>query len=84
VADQDAQLRRRLRALLNTDPSIETVGEAGDGELALQLLRWLKPDVALLEDDLPSFGGAAIARVVARELPEVRVVIMTKAMAGVA
>jgi len=71
-----------LRASFAADPLIEVVGEADDGEMALQLLRWLRPDVALVDEDMPSFGGGAIARVLRSELPETRVVVLTRTVAG--
>ena len=61
---------------------MDVVGETDDGELALQLVRRLRPNVALLDEDLPSLGGGAVARVLAAELPEVRVVILTAASEG--
>jgi DNA-binding NarL/FixJ family response regulator len=67
-----------LRASFAADPRVDVVGEAEDGELALNLVRWLRPDVALLDEDMPSFGGAAIGRVLRSELPEVRVVVLTR------
>jgi DNA-binding NarL/FixJ family response regulator len=79
IGDADQEFRRSLRASFDTEPRLEVVGEADDGELALQLVRWLRPDVALLDEDLPSFSGAAVARIISRELPAVRVVIMTRA-----
>lgn len=79
IGDSDGEFRRALRASFAADPRIEVVGEADDGELALELLRALRPDVALLDEDMDSFGGAAIARVVKGELPDVRVVVMTRA-----
>ena len=54
----------------------------GDGAEALRLLRWLRREVALLDEDLPSFGGTAIARILKTELPETRVVVLTRATAG--
>ena len=73
----DDQARRALRAQLAVAADIDVVGEANDGALALQLARWLRPDVALLDDDMPVMGGPELARVLAKELPEVRVVVLT-------
>lgn len=82
IGDSDGEFRRALRASFSTDERIEVVGEADDGDLALQLLRLLRPDVALLDEDMPCFGGAAIARVLRSELPETRVVVMTRTKLG--
>ena len=78
IGDSDGEFRRKLQADLVSDPGIEVVGETDDGEAALQMLRVLRPDVALLDADMPAFGGAAIARVLRSELPETRVVVMTR------
>ena len=78
LGDSDGEFRRALRTSLANDPRIVVVGETDDGERALQLLRWLRPDIALLDEDLPAFGGAAIARVLRSELPETRVVVLTR------
>lgn len=78
IGDADSEFRRTLRASLATDPRFEVVGEADDGAIALHLLRRLRPDVALLDEDMPSFGGAAVARILRLELPGTRVVILTR------
>jgi len=82
IGDGDPTFRRSLRASCATDPGIDVVGEADDGAQALELIRWLRPDAALVDEDLPSFGGAAIARILRAELPETRVVVLTRATAG--
>ena len=82
IGDSDRDFRRALRVSFSADPRIHVVGEADDGDLALQLLRLLRPDVALLDEDMPSFGGAAIARVIRSELPGTRVVVMTRSQSG--
>jgi len=74
--------RRALRASIASDPGIDVVGETDDGAQALKLLRWLRPDVALVDEDMPSFGGATIARILRTEQPETRVVVLTRATAG--
>jgi DNA-binding NarL/FixJ family response regulator len=79
IGDGDHEFRRAIRARFATDPRIEVVGEADDGDLALQLIRCLRPDVALLDESLSSFGGAAVARVLRSEVPETRIVVLTRA-----
>ena len=78
IGDSDGEFRRSLRNGILMDPGMELVGETDDGEVALALLRQLRPDVALLDEDMPAFGGAAIARVLRTELPDTRVVVMTR------
>ena len=82
VGDSDGEFRRALCLSFAADPRIEVVGEANDGADALQLLRRLRPDVALLDEDMPSFGGVAIAHILGSELPETRVVVLSRALAG--
>ena len=77
IADDDDAARGALRDQLSVASDIDVVGEANDGALALHLARWLQPDVALLDDDMPVLGGEQIARLLAAELPDVRVVILT-------
>jgi DNA-binding NarL/FixJ family response regulator len=84
IADDHDVARRRLRAQLSEALDVEVVGEADDGALALQLARWLQPDVALLDERLPKIGGLELARVFAAQLPEVRVVILTDGASAVA
>ena len=84
IADDHDVARRRLRAQLSEALDVEVVGEADDGALALQLAHWLQPDVALLDERLPKIGGLELARVLAAQLPEVRVVILTGGASAVA
>jgi len=83
IGDSDDAFRRGLRASLAVDPRVEVVGEACDGAQALELLRLLRPDVALVDEDMPSFGGAAIARIIRAELPKTCVVVLTRSQAEV-
>ena len=82
IGGSDGEFRRALRASFSADSHIDVVGEADDGDLALDLLRQLRPDVALVDEDMPAFGGAAIAHVLRSELPETRVVVMTRHRSG--
>jgi DNA-binding NarL/FixJ family response regulator len=78
IGDGDPAFIRALRAGFAVDPRVDVVGEACDGAEALDLLRRLRPDVALVDEDMPSFGGGAIARIIRAELPDTVVVVLTR------
>jgi pilus assembly protein CpaE len=76
IADDDAAFREALRLLLEADGGV-VVGEACDGGEAVQLAGALKPDVLLLDYELPVLDGVAAAEIVARRWPEISVVFLS-------
>jgi len=62
VADDHPMLREGLSAVLGTRPGFEVVGEAGDGEEVLRLASGLRPDVVLLDLEMPGTGGVEVLR----------------------
>lgn len=76
IGDAHGSDRLELTRLLLTQPDIDVIGVTGDGEQALRMLRELRPNVALLDEDLPSFGGSAVARIIKSELPDVKVMVL--------
>jgi two-component system, NarL family, response regulator NreC len=77
LVDDHAMVREGLRLLLRTAPDIAVVGEAGNGVVALTLARRIRPDIMVLDLDMPQGDGMAAVREVAKELPTVRVLILT-------
>lgn len=77
VAEDQALVRAGLVTILSTDPGIEVVGQAGDGEHAVALARTTLPDVALVDIRMPVMDGIAATRRIAEELPETRVLVLT-------
>jgi DNA-binding NarL/FixJ family response regulator len=76
IGDAHQNDREELRQLLFAQADINVIGVTSDGEQALALLRHLRPNVALLDEDLPGFGGSAVARIISRELPDVQVMVL--------
>ena len=60
VVDDSDIMRKGLLALLGTDPGLEVVGQAGDGDEALALVRAYRPDVLLLDVRMPRRDGLSI------------------------
>jgi DNA-binding NarL/FixJ family response regulator len=77
VVDDHALLREGVAAVIGKQADLELVGEAGSGEEALQKFRELRPDVTLMDLQMPGIGGLeAIARIRA-EAPQARIVVLT-------
>ncbi|WP_028137165.1 response regulator [Bradyrhizobium japonicum] len=66
-----------MKALLQAVEDIEIVGEATDGQTALDIIRQVTPDIAILDISLPGISGLEVARAVATQLPQVRLLALT-------
>lgn len=77
VADDHPVVREGLVAILGTQPDFEVVGEAGDGAQAAAMAEQLRPDVVLLDLEMPVLDGAGALRKIRETVPETRVIIFT-------
>jgi DNA-binding NarL/FixJ family response regulator len=77
IVDDHPLFRNGLRQVIDGDPSLELVGETGDGEVALQLIQGKKPDVAVLDINLPNLSGLGIARKLMGKRRATHVVMLT-------
>jgi DNA-binding NarL/FixJ family response regulator len=77
IADDHPLIRQGLATVLNSQSGIAVVGEAGDGEEAVRQVKGLKPDVVIMDLHMPHMEGAAAIRVIRRQFPKTRVMILT-------
>ncbi len=76
IVDDHALFREGLATILEAQPDIEVAGQGGSAQEAVTLARELKPDIILLDIDMPGSGLEA-ARQIAVEVPETKIIILT-------
>lgn len=77
IADDHPLFRKGLREVIESDQSIQIVGEAGDGEAVLLLIHQLAPAIAILDIDMPVMGGLAVGRELRKQEADVDVIFLT-------
>ncbi|MDD5171221.1 MAG: response regulator transcription factor [Syntrophales bacterium] len=77
ITDDHAIVRDGLRQLLNGQPDMMVVGEAGDANEALEKVKSIRPDVILLDITMPQISGLEIIHLIRETLPETQVVVFS-------
>ena len=77
IADDHMLMRMGLKSMLRYQADMTIVGEAANGQVAVQLARELKPDVIVMDLMLPDIDGAEAAVRIRQELPDTRILILT-------
>ncbi|MGO4790038.1 response regulator [Paenibacillus sp. 2KB_20] len=77
IADDHAMVRRGLQVFLATQPDIEMVGEAANGEETLETAKHLNPDVVLMDLNMPILNGIDTTVQLKKEQPHIKVIVLT-------
>ena len=77
IADDHAVVREGTRRILEQEPDMEVVGEAGDGEEAVNLATSLKPDVVIMDISMPKMDGIEATRLIKAACPSITVLALS-------
>ncbi|MDF6017474.1 response regulator transcription factor [Streptomyces sp. JH34] len=77
LADDHALVRRGVRLILDGEPDLQVVAEAGDGAEAIEMARSEQPDLAVLDIAMPRLTGLQAARELSRIMPGLRILMLT-------
>ncbi|MBC7324339.1 MAG: response regulator transcription factor, partial [Moorella sp. (in: Bacteria)] len=77
IADDHPLVREGIRKILELEPGIQVVAEAGDGLEAIELARRHHPDVILIDINMPVLNGIEATKVIRRELPRTGILALT-------
>jgi DNA-binding NarL/FixJ family response regulator len=77
LADDHAVVRQGFRMILNQEPDLEVVGEAGNGADAVKLVEELKADIAIIDIAMPVMNGVEATRLLRQNSPECKVLVLS-------
>lgn len=77
IADDHALLRQGIRNVLELEEDLLVIGEAGDGEQAVEKTVELMPDILLLDINMPKFNGLEVIRKVSEQAKAVKIIVLT-------
>ena len=77
LVDDQKFVRYKLKEMLSTDENLEIVGTAGDGEMAIAQVESLKPDVILIDIEMPKMNGIEATEIISQRFPECKILIFS-------
>ncbi|HSR31845.1 MAG TPA: response regulator transcription factor, partial [Anaerolineae bacterium] len=77
LVEDQTLMRQGMKTILDLEPGLEVVGEAADGEAGVQMALDLRPDIILMDVQMPRMDGIEAVAAVCSVWPEARIIILT-------
>jgi DNA-binding NarL/FixJ family response regulator len=77
LVDDQPLFRQAIATLINEEPDFSVIGEAADGRAAIEMARRLRPDLIVMDIEMPVLSGVEAVRILRDELPAIKVVVLT-------
>jgi DNA-binding NarL/FixJ family response regulator len=77
LVDDQSLIRQGLKAMLSIEADLEVVGAAENGQIAIQKIETLKPDVVLMDVRMPIMDGREATRIISQKFPDVKVLVLS-------
>lgn len=77
IADDHSIVREGLKSLIDKQKSMQVIGEAEDGQMAIDLTRELSPDIVIMDVSMPNLNGIEATREILRNKPDTKIIILS-------
>ncbi|WP_158260690.1 response regulator transcription factor [Pleurocapsa sp. CCALA 161] len=77
LADDQFLILEGIKAILEPEPEIEVVGTAQDGQSAIALVKKLRPDILLMDIEMPKMNGILATKYICKYLPDIKIIVLT-------
>ena len=77
IVDDHKFIREGLKALLNTSDDFKVIGEAGNGMDAIRCIKEKRPEMAMVDINMPHIGGLSVIKECTRSVPDVKILVLT-------